>query len=179
MPFGRHAISLSLSSLLAHLLQYGEDRFSRQIARAIVLARQQAPIQTTAQLSEIIRSARPFIRGADGRLRTQSDPSTKTFQAIRVLVNDELTEIQRALDSARDWLRPGGRLFVISFQPAEDTLIKDYLQGKNDDGLPLWRPLPPQPIVPTEEELKDNTRSRSSRGRLAERSYNAARGQRE
>ncbi len=104
------------------LYQLGEERLSRRIARAIVLARAEAPIKTTLQLAGIIRGVVP----KDG---SGIDPATRSFQALRIRVNDELEEVERALAAAAALLAPGGRLVVVSFHSLEDRLVKRFMQG--------------------------------------------------
>jgi 16S rRNA (cytosine1402-N4)-methyltransferase len=111
--------TLPEAELADTLYQFGEERLSRRIARAIVAARAEAPIETTQQLANIIRGVVP--RGNDG-----IDPATRSFQALRIRVNDELGEITRALQQAASLLTPGGRLVVVSFHSLEDRLVKTF-----------------------------------------------------
>lgn len=159
------------------LWQYGEERYSGPIAAAMVRAREQTPIETTGQLAEIIRGAMP----AKAR-REKQHPAKRSFQAIRIAVNDELGEVERLLDSALDALRPGGRLAVISFHSLEDRLVKtaygewakgctcppDFpvcVCGKS----PKVKLIGKRPIVADEKELEENPRARSAKLRLAEK----------
>ena len=159
------------------LWQYGEERYSGPIAAAMVRAREQTPIETTGQLAEIIRGAMP----AKAR-REKQHPAKRSFQAIRIAVNDELGELERLLDSALDALRPGGRLAVISFHSLEDRLVKtaygewakgctcppDFpvcVCGKS----PKVKLIGKRPIVADEKELEENPRARSAKLRLAEK----------
>ena len=104
------------------LFQFGEERASRRIARAIVAARAEAPITTTARLAAIIRAVLPPDRSG-------IDPATRSFQALRIRVNDELGEIERALDAAAQLLSPGGRLVVVAFHSLEDRIVKRFMTG--------------------------------------------------
>jgi len=157
---------------LADLLwRYGEERFARRIARAIVAAR---PVTTTAQLAGVV------ARTVGHRERLH--PATRTFQALRMAVNDELSALAQALPQARDLLRPGGRLAVISFHSLEDRLVKRFFQDEAQDCLcppdmPVCtcghraslRLINRRPIRPDEREIAANPRSRSARLRVAER----------
>ena len=159
------------------LWQYGEERYSGPIAAAMVRAREQTPIETTGQLAEIIRGAMP----AKAR-REKQHPAKRTFQAIRIAVNDELGEVERLLDSALDALRPGGRLAVISFHSLEDRLVKT-VYGEWAKGCtcppdfpvcvcgksPKVKLIGKRPIVADEKELEENPRARSAKLRLAEK----------
>ena len=159
------------------LWQYGEERYSGLIAAAIVRERGQAPIETTGRLSEIIRAAMP----AKAR-REKQHPAKRSFQAIRIAVNDELGEVERLLACALDVLNPGGRLAVISFHSLEDRLVKtayakwakgctcppDFpvcVCGKT----PKARPVGKRPITASEGELADNPRARSAKLRIVEK----------
>ncbi|KWX07416.1 16S rRNA (cytosine(1402)-N(4))-methyltransferase RsmH [Hydrogenibacillus schlegelii] len=159
------------------LRDYGEERFFRQIARAIVRARAKAPIRTTTELAEIVKAAIP----APAR-RTGPHPARRTFQALRIAVNDELEALRRALRQAIDRLRPGGRIAVISFHSLEDRLVKETFRAGADPcgarGLPpelpcgetpMLRLVTRRPIVPGAAEVAANPRARSARLRVAER----------
>ena len=139
---------------------YGEERFSRRIARAIV-ERQRArqPIKTVGELVEICRRCVPRSRHHD------IHPATRTFQALRIAVNHELEILERTLRAAPEWLRPGGRMAVISFHSLEDRLVKNAFR---DDER--WRVLTRKPLRPSEQEVATNPRSRSAKLRVAERS---------
>jgi len=144
---------------LADLIyQYGEERFSRRIARQIVQRRRAAPIRTAAQLAELIRSCVPRSRGH------AIDPATRTFQALRIAVNDELNSLELALQRLPDCLKPGGHLTVISFHSLEDRLVKHAF--RQDSRL---RNLTKKPIRPGGSEIASNPRSRSARLRVAQR----------
>ena len=144
---------------LADLIyRYGEERFSRRIARRIVAQRQQAPLRTAEQLAKLVRSCVPRSRGH------KIDPATRTFQALRIAVNDELVSLDEALNRLPDCLNPGGRLAIISFHSLEDRLVKHAF--REDDRL---QALTRRPIRPSEEEVARNARSRSAKLRVAER----------
>jgi 16S rRNA (cytosine1402-N4)-methyltransferase len=145
--------------VLANLIyEFGEERRSRRIARAIVRAR---PITTTAELAKVISVAAPAMK-AD-----KIHPATRTFQALRIRVNDELGEIRSLLQSAPSLLKFGGRLAVISFHSLEDRLAKDALKDGAQQGI--WELVTRKPVVATEEETDRNPRSRSAKLRVAER----------
>lgn len=158
------------------LHRFGEERYSRRIARAIVAGRRTAPITRTAQLAELVRSAVP--RREPGR-----HPATRTFQALRIRVNDELGELQTWLDTIPAVLRPGARAVVISFHSLEDRMVKLAFRGRTDvpgqrlpRGLPVMpsRPAPllrevGKPVRPGSEECERNPRARSAVLRVAER----------
>jgi 16S rRNA (cytosine1402-N4)-methyltransferase len=140
------------------IYQYGEDRFSRRIARRIADTRRANPIKTAVDLDRVVRASVP--RSRDERI----DPATRTFQALRIAVNDELKWLEVALRRIPDCLRPGGRLAVISFHSLEDRLVKEAF--RNDDRLAI---VTRRPIRPTDEEIAANPRSRSAKLRVAER----------
>jgi 16S rRNA (cytosine1402-N4)-methyltransferase len=144
---------------LANLIyEFGEERRSRRIARAIVRAR---PITTTAQLAQIVSAAAPSMKG------DKIHPATRTFQALRIRVNNELGEIRSLLESARSLLKPGGRLVLISFHSLEDRLVKDAFRefGRSRE----FEVLTKKPVVAGEEEQMRNPRSRSAKMRAAEK----------
>ena len=143
--------------LASIIYEYGEDRLSRRIARAIVQAREKTPIETTVQLAEIVKRAYPgFSKGIH--------PARRTFQALRIHVNDELGALRDGLSAAEELLRPGGRLAVISFHSLEDRIVKRFLLGSA-----ALRPLTKRPIVAAEEEQATNPRARSAKLRTAEK----------
>jgi len=145
------------------IFQYGEERFSRRIARAIVAGRQEAPIATTGRLASIVRRAIPH-RGGHVRI----DPATKTFQALRIWVNQELDGLDRFVETAARRLRAGARLVVITFHSLEDRIVKHTLRAlQQRDGI--VQVLTKKPIVPSDEEVERNPRSRSAKLRAAER----------
>jgi 16S rRNA (cytosine1402-N4)-methyltransferase len=144
---------------LANLIyEFGEERRSRRIARAIVRAR---PITTTAELAKIVSAAAPSMKG------DKLHPATLTFQALRIRVNDELGEIRSLLTSAPSLIKVGGRLAVISFHSLEDRLAKDALRDGAQQGV--WDVITRRPVVAEEDEIDRNPRSRSAKLRVAER----------
>ena len=144
---------------LADLIyEFGEERRSRRIARAIVRAR---PISTTAELAGIVSAAAPSMKG------DKIHPATRTFQALRIRVNNELGEIRTLLESAPSLLKPGGRLVLISFHSLEDRLVKDAFREAGRDGI--FEVLTKKPVVAAEQEQMRNPRSRSAKLRAAER----------
>jgi 16S rRNA (cytosine1402-N4)-methyltransferase len=147
---------------LADLIyEFGEERRSRRIARAIVRAR---PITTTAQLARVVSAAAPAMKEKG---RHSLHPATRTFQALRIRVNQELEEIKALLVSAPKLLKPGGRLVVISFHSLEDRLVKDAMRDGAKSGI--WKVLTKKPITADEEEQRRNPRSRSAKLRAAEK----------
>ncbi len=162
---------LSEAELADTLYQLGEERLSRRIARAIVIARAQAPITTTQQLAEVIRAVVP-------KDRSGIDPATRSFQALRIRVNDELGQIERALQGAMALLAPGGRLVVVAFHSLEDRIVKRVMtEATGRTPLPsrhdprgllrreaaAFRLLTPRALRPGEAELDANPRARSAR----------------
>jgi 16S rRNA (cytosine1402-N4)-methyltransferase len=144
---------------LADLIyEFGEERRSRRIARAIVRAR---PITTTAELAQIVSAAAPSMKG------DKIHPATRTFQALRIRVNNELGEIQSLLKSAGSLLKPGGRLVLISFHSLEDRLVKDAFReaGRNKE----FEVLTKKPVMAGEQEQMRNPRSRSAKMRAAQK----------
>lgn len=143
--------------LAAIIYEYGEERHSRRIARAIVQARTQAPIQSTVQLAEIIKRAYPgFSKGIH--------PARRTFQALRIHVNDELGALRDGLRAAEALLTPGGRLAVIAFHSLEDRIVKRFLRAS-----PTLKSLTKRPVEASEEERGRNPRARSAKLRAAEK----------
>lgn len=159
------------------LRRYGEERQSRRIARAIVRQRASKPLRTTRDLAELVeRVAGPRARAY------RIHPATRTFQALRIVVNDELTGLSSFVDEAVSLLRPGGRLAVIAFHSLEDRLVKRAMKGLAErcicpPGLPvcgcgrenLVRIVTPKPVRPGDDEIRENPRARSARLRVAER----------
>ena len=144
---------------LANLIyEFGEERRSRRIARAIVRAR---PITTTAELARVVSAAAPAMKG------DKIHPATRTFQALRIYVNDELGEIRTLLESAPSLLKPGGRLVLISFHSLEDRLVKDaFREGARNK---IYEVLTKKPVVAGEEEEMRNPRARSAKMRAAQK----------
>lgn len=156
---------------------YGEDKFAKNIAKHIVKAREAKQIETTGELTEIIKAAIPAkVRAVSGH------PSKKTFQAIRIELNQELEVLKRSIDTMIDLLNPGGRLSIITFHSLEDRIVKTRFRtnenpctcppdfpvcvcGKVSKGRVITR----KPIVPSEEEIEENKRSKSSKLRVFER----------
>ncbi len=164
------------------LFEFGEERASRRIARAIVAARAEAPIATTAELAAVIRRVLPPDRSG-------IDPATRSFQALRIRVNDELGEIEAALDQASRLLAPGGRLIVVAFHSLEDRIVKRFMtqatgrmpapsrhdpRGLTGRTAPQFRPLTARALRPGAMETGSNPRARSARLRAIERSEAAA-----
>lgn len=161
---------------LANIIyQYGEERLSRRIAKAIVEARAAAPIETTGRLAEIVRSVVPRSP------KDQIDPATRTFQALRIAVNDELGEVERLLAAAERLLREGGRLVVVSFHSLEDGIVKQFLTDRSgrvargsrflpesvtDRSDPTFTLPQKKAYFPTDAETARNPRSRSARMRV-------------
>jgi 16S rRNA (cytosine1402-N4)-methyltransferase len=151
---------------LADLIyEFGEERRSRRIARAIVRAR---PITTTGQLARIVSAAAPAMK------QERLHPATRTFQALRIRVNDELGELKTLLEAAPGLLKPGGRLVVISFHSLEDRLVKDAMREGAKVGM--YHLDSRKPLTAEEEETDRNPRSRSAKLRAAERTSPAAEG---
>jgi 16S rRNA (cytosine1402-N4)-methyltransferase len=184
MRMGKHGTTaadlvntLPEQALADLLFEFGEERASRRIARAIVAARAEAPIATTGRLASIIRGVLPGDRSG-------IDPATRSFQALRIRVNDELGEIERALAAAAQLLAPGGRLVVVAFHSLEDRIVKRFMTdaagrapspSRHDPrGLllrsrPRFRLLTPRAIRPGTAETQVNPRARSARLRALER----------
>ncbi len=163
-PTAAEAIGDADERTLANVIyQFGEERHSRRIARAIAGAQRRSPVSTTGQLAEIVRRAVP--RKGYSRI----DPATRTFQAIRIWVNRELDGLDAFLAHAVRRLRPGGRVVVISFHSLEDRVVKHTLralQAAGDVGLTVRTK---RPVVPSEAEVARNPRARSAKLRAAER----------
>ncbi len=168
-----HADEQTLATII---YRYGEERASRRIARAIVDHRGRQPITRTGELADI-------VAGVLGR-RGKINPATRTFQALRIYVNDELGELERALEAAELLLRPGGRLVVVAFHSLEDRIVKQFLTARSgqtarpsrhlpdrplDRTPPRFRPLSKRPVTPGDAEVSANPRARSARLRAAER----------
>jgi 16S rRNA (cytosine1402-N4)-methyltransferase len=158
-PAWRLIARLDATQLANLIYEFGEERHSRRIARAIVARRAEHPIRTAGELAEIVRRAVP--RSADAR---RIDPATRTFQALRIAVNDELGSLSRALAEFPNYLKPGGRLAIISFHSLEDRLVKNAFR---DD--PRYEVLTRKPQVATEAEVARNPRARSAKLRFAAR----------
>ncbi|MDP2648354.1 MAG: 16S rRNA (cytosine(1402)-N(4))-methyltransferase RsmH [bacterium] len=150
------------SSIADVIYGWGGERYARRIARAIVEYRQKNPINTPAELAEIVRSSVP-VRARHGRVH----PATKTFQALRIAVNDELTVLSEGLSGAWSVLAPGGRIAVITFHSLEDRVVKQAFVRleKNEEGTRITR----KPIAPEREEVLANPRARSAKLRVIEK----------
>jgi 16S rRNA (cytosine1402-N4)-methyltransferase len=153
--------SASERELADAIFQYGEERFSRRIARLIVEARAEAPITTTGRLAVLVRRAVP-VRGYQ-----RIDPATRTFQALRIWVNRELEGLDQFVASLARRLRAGARLVVISFHSLEDRIAKHTLRALKQDGL--LDVLTKRPVMAGDDELTQNPRARSAKLRAAER----------
>ncbi|NOY41629.1 MAG: 16S rRNA (cytosine(1402)-N(4))-methyltransferase RsmH [Planctomycetes bacterium] len=149
---------LSERHLADLIYQFGEERLSRRIARKIVAQRRSEPIRTADQLASLVRSCVPRSRGH------RIDPATRTFQALRIAVNDELKSLQEALAHLPTCLKPGGHLAIISFHSLEDRLVKHGF--RNDDRLEV---LTKRPVRATDEETAQNPRASSAKLRIAKR----------
>ena len=151
------------SDLADLIYEFGEERRSRRIARAIVRAR---PVRTTAHLAQVVSAAARPIPHAKGKGKG-IHPATLTFQAIRIFVNRELEDLDALLAAAPKVVKPGGRLVVISFHSLEDRRVKDAVRDGHRDGV--WLALSKKPVIATPEEMDENPRSRSAKLRAAER----------
>lgn len=162
---------------LKHVLRvYGEETHATRIARAILSVRESAPIRTTKELADVVEAAVP------GKVRAQrKHPATKTFQAIRIAINGELTQLEALLEQSVDALQQGGRLCVISFHSLEDRMVKRFIRAASSEPE-QYRGMPSMPdelrpklkavgklVVANDEEIERNRRSRSARLRIAER----------
>jgi len=180
MRFGPHAFqsaadlvnNLPEKDLADLIFRYGEDRDARRIARAIVDSR---PLQTTRQLVTVIEKASP-------RRGDRMHPATQTFQALRIAVNDELTSVESVLPQAVAGLKSNGRIAVISFHSLEDRIVKDFFRDQSKDIVnppyeriyeverkAVVKVINKKPILPSEEEIKDNPRARSAKLRVIEK----------
>ena len=146
------------------LKEYGEEKFARQIAKVIIEERKIKPIKNTLQLAEIIKKAVP-----KRYLHQKIHFATRTFQALRIAVNDELNNLKKALPQALEILKPKGRLVVISFHSLEDRIVKNFFKQQTREGLPKIKILTKKPIRPSIEEIKINPRSRSAKLRAAQK----------
>jgi 16S rRNA (cytosine1402-N4)-methyltransferase len=158
-PARRLVNRLSAEHLTELISKYGEERFSRRIAAAIVRQRHERPIETSAELAELIRGAVPRLAHEQ-----RIDPATRTFQALRIAVNEELKSLEIALRRIPDCLRTGARMAIISFHSLEDRRVKESFLA--DERL---RILTRRPVRPDDQEIVDNPRSRSAKLRVAER----------
>jgi 16S rRNA (cytosine1402-N4)-methyltransferase len=145
------------------IYQYGEERFSRRIARKIVEVRRRQPLQTTEELADLVRRCVPRPKRKAGQ-RAPIDPATRVFQALRIAVNDELGALERFLDALPRVLRPGGRAVLISFHSLEDRRVKQAFRNRE-----IWEELTRKPLMATDEETASNPRARSAKLRAARR----------
>lgn len=167
----------SEADLFRVIRDYGEDRFAKNIAKHIVMEREKGPIETTGQLNEVISRAIPMKIQ-----KTSGHPSKRTFQAIRIELNHELDVLKDTLDTMIDLLNPGGRLCIITFHSLEDRIVKSSFR-KNEDpcicpknfpvcvcgNVSKGKVITKKPILPSEEELEHNSRSKSAKLRIFER----------
>ena len=157
------------------IYKYGEERFSRRIAAAVVEQRKTAPFKTTLEFADLSRRTVPHKR-------EDIDPATRSFQALRIYVNDELGQLESGLSAAHDLLKAGGRMAIVSFHSLEDRIVKTFMQEKSGKTANPSRYMPvvekqaatlktitKKPILPTESETKFNPRARSARLRVAEK----------
>lgn len=157
------------------IYKYGEERFSRRIAAAVVEQRKTAPFKTTLEFADLIRRTVPHKR-------EDIDPATRSFQALRIYVNDELGQLESGLNAAHTLLKAGGRMAVVSFHSLEDRIVKTFMQEKSGKTANPSRYMPvvekqaatlktltKKPVLPTESETNFNPRARSARLRVAEK----------
>jgi 16S rRNA (cytosine1402-N4)-methyltransferase len=181
-PTAADVIAKASEADLASIIYiFGEERHSRAVARAIVAARKQAPITTTRALADIVAKV---VRSKPGEIH----PATRTFQALRIFVNEELDELHLALSAAERVLKPGGRLAVVSFHSLEDRIVKNFMVERSKAGggsrhLPEIAQAPPsfqiltkRPVTPEDDEIAANPRARSAKLRAAERTDAPAHG---
>jgi 16S rRNA (cytosine1402-N4)-methyltransferase len=175
-PTAADVIATASEADLANIIYiFGEERHSRAVARAIVAARKEAPIATTRALADLVAKV---VRGKPGDIH----PATRTFQALRIFVNEELDELQLALSAAERVLKPGGRLVVVSFHSLEDRIVKNFLnerakvsggsrhQPETAQRPPSFAILTKRPVTAQDDELAANPRARSAKLRAGERS---------
>ena len=177
IPTAADIVNTTKQDDLANLIyKYGEERASRRVANAICRARSEEKITTTGRLAEIVRSAVPHSK------KDKIDPATRTFQALRIAVNDELGELERALEASLSILKPGGRLVMVTFHSLEDRIVKSFMREKSgnlpapsrhvpmtaeEKAEPLLKLVSKKAIEPTEKECRENPRSRSAKLRTA------------
>ena len=174
-PTAAEVVAKASEADLANIIYiFGEERHSRGVARAIVAARKQAPIATTRALADIVSRV---VRSKPGEIH----PATRTFQALRIFVNEELDELHLALSAAEQVLKPGGRLAVVSFHSLEDRIVKNFLVERSRAGggsrhlpeiaqaAPSFVSLTKRPVTPDDAEISANPRARSAKLRAAER----------
>ncbi len=156
--------TVSLDELIEVLTELGEEPYARRIAQAIIEFREIKPIETTWELKDIIYKSYPVHKRFG-----KTHPATKTFQALRIAVNEELTHLGKALDELVQILSPGGRMMVISFHSLEDRIVKKRWKQKEEEGS--YKIITKKPITPSIQELEDNPRARSSKLRIIEKTY--------
>jgi 16S rRNA (cytosine1402-N4)-methyltransferase len=174
-PTAAEVIAKASEADLANVIYiFGEERRSRSLARAIVAARKEAPITTTRALADIVAAV---VRGKPGEIH----PATRTFQALRIFVNQELDELHLALAAAERVLKPGGRLVVVSFHSLEDRIVKNFFAGRGKaaggsrhlpevaQAAPSFQILTKRPVTPDQREIAANPRARSAKLRAGER----------
>lgn len=174
-PSAADVVARASEAELADIIYiFGEERHSRGVARAIVAARKEAPITTTRALADLVARV---VRSRPGDIH----PATRTFQGLRIFVNEELDELQLALQAAERVLKPGGRLAVVSFHSLEDRIVKDFFNARGKTGggsrhlpevkqaAPSFRVLTKRPLAPDDAEVAANPRARSAKLRAAER----------
>src|SRR5437763_2168146 len=174
-PTAADVIARASEADLANIIYiFGEERYSRAVARAVAAARKEAPITTTRALADIVSRV---VRSRPGEIH----PATRTFQALRIFVNEELDELYLALSAAERVLKPGGRLVVVSFHSLEDRIVKNFLAERSKAGggsrhLPVvaqagpsFHILTKRPVTPDDDEVAANPRARSAKLRAAER----------
>lgn len=149
--------------LVRILMEYGEERRARAIARRIVAERERQPLETTTQLARLVERVLGPQRGR------RIHPATRVFQAVRIAVNDELGQLRRGLEAAVAVLKPGGRVAVISFHSLEDRIVKWFFRGEAGKETPTLRIVTKKPVVPGDEEMNANPRARSAKLRVAEK----------
>ncbi len=174
-PTAADVIAKASEADLANIIYiFGEERYSRNVARAIVAARKEAPLVTTRALADIVAKV---VRSKPNEIH----PATRTFQALRIFVNEELDELHLALSAAERVLKPGGRLAVVSFHSLEDRIVKNFLVERSKSGggsrhlpeiaqaAPSFSILTKRPVTPDDVEISANPRARSAKLRAAER----------
>ena len=182
-PTAADVVAKASETELANIIYiYGEERNSRRIARAVVAARNEAPIATTRALANLVSRV---VRAKPNEIH----PATRTFQALRIFVNEELDELHEALSAAERVLKPGGRLVVVSFHSLEDRIVKNFLTGRGKvsagsrhhpevaQAATSFEILTKRPVTPDEAEISANPRARSAKLRAAERTAAPAHGE--
>ena len=163
-PAGALLHQMNERDLADLIYRYGEERFSRRIAKRIVEARRRQPLRTTEELAELVRRCVPRPPRSANRRRPAIDPATRVFQALRIAVNDELGELETLLKMLPECVRPGGRAVVISFHSLEDRMVKMAFRERS-----LWEALTRKPVQAGEYEVRNNPRARSAKLRSARR----------